>query len=55
MITRYLWEYTFRETDPDIETEDTSDHEENYPEFYSIEHPGKWDIPMLTLIPESTE
>ena len=50
VITRYLWEYTFRETDPDIETDDTSDHEENYPEFYSIEHPGKWDMTDIRFI-----
>lgn len=50
VIARYLWEYTFRETEPAVETEDTSEYEENYPEFYSVEYPGKWDMTDIRFI-----
>lgn len=51
VITRYLWEYTFKMTEPDKENADETDHgPEDYPEYYSVEYPGCWNMTDIRFI-----
>ena len=53
IITRHLWEYTYEASDPGSKAEDAQEYvptEEDYPEFYSIEYPGRWDMTDIRFI-----
>lgn len=52
VITRYIREYTFEMTEPEPVEDETDDfnYEDYYPEYYSIEYPGHWDMTDICFI-----